>query len=701
MGNVPFRGIEEWESALLTLPEHSFFELIRSVLGNITTPFNKQKLIHNLTAFLSKKEIQEIIKNYIDDDDRRVIAAIGILEEPAPGELMSFFGGEYSYADLHNIILNLEERLIVYRFKDEEKFRLALNPVLSPVLKPLTENTGILFPSSEISASIKPQNKTSSPWKSPLLACLISFVYDRHDLFKTQGGVRKKNLDDGKRIFPGLKFELMLGTFRAAGLLQLDDQGKHHFDENRLNQLAELSEYERRVYLASAMMVFYEQNENFWQYFNKTHILNAAKELHQFLQNLDVTRCYPRSTIQKIFEIQEAKRKDLFFRKPSAKTSSRVELFLKVLKAFELIEEKNNNVRKLIIADNKQEDKNIAGRYISMDSPDSFIVFPEISFADALKLVRFSSVLETGTITRFVLSKDSVIRAYQLGISCDEITETLKNLSGTAVDQNIVWQLKEWEKRYTEVALYNGIVLSLSKDRLYLANAEPLASMISAVLAPGVFLLAVDDEEDAAAALKKAGVDIVSRNTIRTNMKNSGFEKKQMFFPRLDTASKQQVPHFEEERNICQSKTIIIDKEKADAQKNHFRTILAKMKLSKDQHDELSARIERGLILTDEQMDASSVKYEKLEARGLDYVGKYNIAKQAIASESFLEIIWSDNQGTVQKILGIPSAIEKANSEAILVMRTENRENNQDNIIRIALGRISLLRRIKQSIFGE
>ncbi len=125
------------------------------------------------------------------------------------------------------------------------------------------------------------------------------------------------------------------------------------------------------------------------------------------------------------------------------------------------------------------------------------------------------------------------------------------------------------------------------------------------------------------------------------------------------------------------------------------------MKLSKDQRDELATRIERRLILAAEQMDGSSVKYEKLEARGLDYVGKYNIAKHALSTGALLEVVWSDNDGTIQRIFGIPSSIDKVNGEAILVLYSERNENNQGTTIRIALGRISLLRRIKQSIFGE
>jgi hypothetical protein len=518
---------------------------------------------------------------------------------------------------------------------------------------------------------------------------------------KTKAALEKKNLDESKRIFPDLKLEVLLGTFRALGLLQLDETGKHHIDEIRLNQLSELSDYERQIYLASSMMVFYELGENIWQYFNKNRIVTVAKELHSFFQSLNANRMYPKTTLYKLFEIQEKKGLEYFLKNSLSKNKDRTELALKVLQTFSLIEKTENNFWKINSIDYVSAEKKLAEKLISMDSPNSFIVFPEITFSEAIELARFSSVLETGTTTRFALTKDSVVRAYRLGITSDKIIGALKNLSGRHVDQNIIWQLKDWEKRYSEVTLHTGVVLSLSKDRLYLANTEPLASMIAATLVPGIFLLNVDDEDDAAAVLQKACVDIIARNTIQNKSEKNMNGKTQSFFLNLDMNLKHSGLGFNDEKNNHQSNEKNIDEETSNEQKDRFRSILAKLKISKDQRDELSARIERRLILSDDQMNASSVKYEKLEARGLDYVGKYNISKQAISTGAILEVVWSDDEGVIQKIMGIPSSIEKINGEAVLVMHCKHGNNNQDNLIRIALGRISVLRRIKQSIFGE
>ena len=100
MKNAVFRSVEFWKSALMTLPDSSFFELLRSVFGKIKTPFNKQILLDDLESFLLREDIQKNIAAYIDRNDAAVIAALATLNEPAPGELESFFSGELSYVEL-------------------------------------------------------------------------------------------------------------------------------------------------------------------------------------------------------------------------------------------------------------------------------------------------------------------------------------------------------------------------------------------------------------------------------------------------------------------------------------------------------------------------------------------------------------------------------------------------------------------------
>ncbi len=77
----------------------------------------------------------------------------------------------------------------------------------------------------------------------------------------------------------------------------------------------------------------------------------------------------------------------------------------------------------------------------------------------------------------------------------------------------------------------------------------------------------------------------------------------------------------------------------------------------------------------------------------MDYTGKTMIAKQAIARRMPVEASWPGRQKQ-ESVIGIPKALEKKDDESVLVM-----ESADGNTVHLPLGKISLLRRIKKSIF--
>ncbi|MDR2618941.1 MAG: hypothetical protein LBC62_08735, partial [Treponema sp.] len=117
----------------------------------------------------------------------------------------------------------------------------------------------------------------------------------------------------------------------------------------------------------------------------------------------------------------------------------------------------------------------------------------------------------------------------------------------------------------------------------------------------------------------------------------------------------------------------------------------------REERSELLSRIERRLVVSESQLQDVSIRYEKLEARSLDYAGKTAIAKQAIAQGALLEAVWPSG-GNQETVLGTPETLEKKGGETILVLRPRS---GRAEPVRIPLGKISVLRRIKQSIFGE
>jgi hypothetical protein len=353
-----------------------------------------------------------------------------------------------------------------------------------------------------------------------------------------------------------------------------------------------------------------------------------------------------------------------------------------------------------------------------MDTPFSCLIYPGISFADALSLGSFAIVRETGAAVRFELTRESAIRGFDRGFTAAAMGDLLNRLSGNRVSELLIWTLKDWEQRYAEVSLYEGIVLSLSGDRRYLAEAEPIASLITRIIAPGIYLLSTPETREAAEALRKAGVDIFAQHRGPPHRGDPGLFNEDAAvgryspYPSPASLSLYYHPHFMNTAVVQFTPPPLPRQdappdpaigEKRESLKEQFRLALDNMKLPKTEQDELAARIERRLVLSESQLSGASVRYEKLEARGLDYVGKVSIAKQAIASKSLVEVKWPQ-AGGMQQTFGIPLALEKSEGESVLVIDTVSQGNTAripGNTIRIPLGKISLLRRIKKSIFGE
>ena len=776
-----FRSVDEWKSALMILPDSNFFELLRSVFGNIKTPFSKQRLLNDLFVFLFRNDIQKIIAAYINEKDHKIISAVALLDEPTSKDMEIFFVGEFSGAEIHSLIINLEERLILYRINVDGVLCLALNPVLEQVLAPLVADTRPLFPSFP-KESGPPQEHTYSAACIPdgrIMTALFSFISGEEELFKSEGGLRKKILDDGKKFFPSLDLELavkallLLGLFRR-GTLSNDSvlplwnsrtrgDGSGDFPgegrclvpcKDKIDDYGDLSPLERQAYWAGG--VYFCLNEaaqdgsvsesqerredgrdgqakhcdagdSFLDdgsgLYSRTRLRGVAFFIHRLVSLLNFNRKYPEITIRRLGELLE-RQGAWSFSAMDANTQLSFELLLAAMEKTGILEKAGScwkagpGLAAVMVNDPANEAEKPV---IAMDTAFSIILYPEITFADALELGTFCS-LKRNTETEasqhkepaagsggmaetaicFELTRQSVIRGFDHGMSADAMTELLNRLSLNRIDANLGWTLNEWEKRYAGVSLHQGIILTLAEDCRYLAEVKPVASLIHQTLAPGVYLLSSNERSEAVKALRKAGVDIVAQPpSVAFAAFPAASARKYGSFSRLDstgiidlggiTADAEESPDSAPESSDS-------PRESGAIQKKFFR-ILEKMQLSKPERDELTARIDRRLVLSEAQLEKSSLRYEKLEARGIDYSGKLAIAKQAADSGSLVEISMPCPDGSASRTVGFVEALEKKEGEYILILKSFNREDG--NTIRIPVGKISLLRRIKRSIFGE
>ena len=68
--------IIDWRESIAVLPDNHFFEIIRMYLGEIKTPFNKQKLIEELGAFIRREENRRTLISLLSETDLRIISAV-------------------------------------------------------------------------------------------------------------------------------------------------------------------------------------------------------------------------------------------------------------------------------------------------------------------------------------------------------------------------------------------------------------------------------------------------------------------------------------------------------------------------------------------------------------------------------------------------------------------------------------------------
>jgi hypothetical protein len=704
-----FKSAGDWESALLTLHEGAFFELMRSVFGKIETPFNKQRLVEDLAAFLSRPDIQETIGAYIGEEEALLIAAVGLLDFPRPEDLDSFFDGDFSFSRLQDLILNMEERFILYRFRDEGISRLALNPVLEKLLSPWVENHGILFSGEQSDAETVQED-------SPLLAApgvlagFIAYVRGEPHFFKTEGEFRKLVFERLSGIFPGLSVESLYTTVFLLGLLRRTG-GDLYPDEKRLSAFALLEERDRKLYLAAAASLGknLKTDGSFEpEYLYRGRIRSLALLLDRFLSTFEEGRIYPLKTLKRkwfICEKEAENRREL----PG------FDSILDSLLVAGLLSSQESGFRFYRNRTEKHDER------IVFDSPLSFVLYPGVSLADALKLASFCSIVESGPVSRFKLDRESVLRGFNRGMEADTMIELLGRLSGNRLDESLIWNLKDWERRSAEVSLYQGVVLRLSGERRYLAETGPLSSFVAKTLAPGIYLLREDltgkaGIEAAAEALSKAGVDLVAVPEIRMPGQQ---DQPREVFPSL--GSRIQDAGEAPRREAVQA-VPLQDGEKI---KERYRHFLERKKLPGEQREELLKRIERKLIINESQLSEAHFRPEKTEARGLDYAGKANILKQAIASESLVEVTWPHPEFGISKTLGFPEALEKSGSDSVLVLKPYSGSTSggepygapsgtarsvrapagdpggRAESLRIPIAKISLLRRIKKSIYSE
>jgi len=243
--------IESWQEAVSSLNDNTFFNIMRLYLGDIKTPYNKQRLISQLASFIKNEKNTKAILDFLDEDDVKVLSAISIISKVTKDTLVEFFKDTYSLGQLYSKIINLNERLIIYSKKDpySSKEYLYINPFLKEALKPYLSYR-LVLENPQIESQITEDSFTISP---NFLAAFISYLKIKKISCKADGTIKKNDLNRLEMIFPQKEkcIQLLMTSFINLSLVKEGEKG-FELDSFRLEKFAELEDTMQYALLCAA-----------------------------------------------------------------------------------------------------------------------------------------------------------------------------------------------------------------------------------------------------------------------------------------------------------------------------------------------------------------------------------------------------------------------------------------------------------------
>ena len=305
---------------------------------------------------------------------------------------------------------------------------------------------------------------------------------------------------------------------------------------------------------------------------------------------------------------------------------------------------------------NPQQSEGESVQPLSVDAAFSVSVMPGASLTQLLELVKFADAVQFDTVSAFTVSRSSVMRGFGLGMNAEKIISVLQKMSPYPVPQNLCVSVEEWYSSFNSAGLYKGYILRIppESEKAVLKNPN-FAPFVRETIAPGIILLDFDCDETACRIIQKAGLDFVSGIKSEPQKQDpAGFSEIYCGGSYTDIFSAQKASQTSSENSAA----LVIEQ---------LKEVLSSMKMSAEQKECLLERIERRVIVNPVQLRAESVRFEVLEAGGMDYTGKIHVIESAVQGGSLLEIELEDSP---VPLIGRPVHLNKISGGAELYLAT-------------------------------
>lgn len=716
-----------WAASLLSADSELLLGAARNYLGPVRTPYDKREIVGRLAAFLRRPDVREAIVGLLDDLDARVLGIFWQLGPMPEAELRLLFEGDLPLFDLGIRVANLQDRLLLFRFEAGGRRLLGLNPVLAEDLGTVLADPSRVFgrgwTEEEGSLGLAP------PTARDCLA-LFLFLYHLPGGIRKGGALTKKAQEKLGLLLPQFasapeRLSSLVHAFQAGGLLGAGAEGREA-DPGAFALALEDWDEQLPAWLAAALAKGVDPGSE-GRVIPGAEVAEAGAVLAAALEAAPAGFSFTRGGFGRWLEVvQRRSRKGLELLQPLPRAD-----LVEALLALGLLVEDGEELR-VCLPWTKGGRVEPASPGIAADGDSGPLVaegshalhvMPEGRLQDRLLVGRIARLTVAGTVWTYEVDRESARRAFAVGTSAADALEGLARLGGRSLPQALSFSLKAWEDEYRSLRLYRGFVL-VADERLrpVVEASRTLAPRISERLAPGVYVLAVSGPEEAAALIEEAGLEAPPETrsspgpgpeAVLSGRGGHGGEDSLALRARQRAQAAAQSlaeaaagpgypsgqrPGLDPRARLDSLLTSLSTSPEGPGSGTDFSDARPKPLRGPAELKEMADRIERRLILTPRQLEIAEVKPERMEATGLDYLGKVRIVERALRSQGDrLEILYRLPGEEPSRVLVRPVRLEKAEKGLIL----EAEDLGSGGPIRIPLGAASSVRRMRASLFGE
>lgn len=678
------KEIENWQESILALPDKIFFNTMRLYLGEIKTPYNKQRLVSQLASFIKNEKNTNAILTLLDETDVKVLTAISKISNVTQEILVDFFKESFSSTEIFSEIINLQERLIVFTKENSGKNLLFINPFLKEALKPYL-NLSLLLPVSKVQNFSQKDNFMLSP---NFLASFISFVRMYGISCKADGNLKKNDIQRLETVFPQKQkcIQLLVNAFINLSLLKENEKG-FELDDLRIQTFAEfLPELQYALLTAASVSRFSIEG-----------LRKESQLLLDVISSIPETGFSRDSILKMTFLIGSyTKEGDAFAKKSrflrmledakkdeSFNLSQNANLLDRMIDSaieFGLLISLGTNSENQEIYIKSQtnqfsEDSDL--KVLNIDATFFVTIMPGLSLKKLLPLTNFLLIKKCEVVTEFEITKKSVSLSFDKMWTPEKIFSEMEKFSYYELPKNLKINILEWYNSYSSAMLYHGYILKVQdKNLTFVENNPIIKKYLKEKLATGIYLLNIPNDKDISIFMKESGIEFLGK------VKESNSFSEHIIFPNLTSGRKSDLLAQNSDEKF--GKTSL---EKAKNLQKSLKLALENKDIDKNLKVSLEHRISSRMILSLEQLEIANIRTEIIEADGMDFAGKIHLIEAAIKDKEILEIEISQQNST---IVGIPQILSKQIGEAILRFQVEPSKE----IITILVSKISHLKRL-------